>query len=317
MICLDKKYSTTRLLNYGETGFVREPSPHPQRLTSGGLHLRGYYKKTVADKLLVTIITAVFNSEKYVEDTIQSVINQTYDNVEYIIIDGCSTDKTLDIIREYDDTIDCWVSEPDGSMYEAINKGIDLSRGNIIAVLNSDDKYVGPDVIEQAVRDLQQYPDIDGLYGDLIKLYPTYTQYKRVFQVNYKESLLSQRGTFVPHATLFVRRDCIKKIGLYDTRYRYASDYDFILKCLKCCKLKYINRPFTYFRLHDESITSSGKIRQEKFAILDDHRINKYYKPYRLMMYVYLWSKYALLNLFNMKRTLDEESTPIPNDFDR
>ena len=81
------------------------------------------------------------------------MINQTYDNVEHIIIDGGSTDGTPEIIRKYEHAIDCWVSEPDESIYEAINKGIALSSGDIIAVLNSDDKYVSPDVIEQAARD--------------------------------------------------------------------------------------------------------------------------------------------------------------------
>jgi len=304
--CLNPKYSTTRLLTKKKAGFVKEIPLRAQRRDEGGLRLRGYYKKRVADKPLVSVITATLNSEKYLEETIQSVINQTYDNVEYIICDGCSTDGTLDVIREYDDKIDCWVSEPDGSMYEAINKGIRLSCGDIVAILNSDDKYASPDVMEQMVRNFRQYSDIDGFYGDVIKLYPTHTIYRRLFQVDYKEYLLARQGTFVPHPTLFVRRGCIQKIGLYNTHYRYASDYDFILKLLKNYKLKYVNKPFIFFRLHDGNISSSENIRLESLSILNDHNIGSYHRAYRFIMYAYLWGKYVLLNFLHTKRTLGE-----------
>ena len=91
---------------------------------------------------LVSIITVVFNGERFIEKTINSVISQTYKNIEYIIIDGGSTDKTLDIIRQYEDRIDYWISEPDNGIYNAMNKGIKLSRGKLIGLINSDDWYM-------------------------------------------------------------------------------------------------------------------------------------------------------------------------------
>jgi glycosyltransferase involved in cell wall biosynthesis len=274
----------------------------PQAEKMGGRRTRGYHAATRAERPLVSIITAAFNSVKYIEETIQSVINQTYDNVEHVIVDGGSSDGTVDILRKYDDKIDFWVSEPDGSMYEAINKGIGFSCGDVVAVLNSDDKYIHPNVIAEAACALSRYPDVDGVYGDIIRLYPTYTRYKRVFQVNYRKHLLAQKGTLVPHPALFVRRGCIGRVGVYDTRYRFGSDYDFILRCLKQGRLKYIGRPLTYFRLHEESITTSGRIKQERIAILKDHRLEQYGKAYRRVMHAYLWSRYKLLNLWRRRR---------------
>lgn len=108
----------------------------------GGLKIKGLFnKKTKKEKPLVSIVTPVYNGEKYLEDTIQSIIKQTYDNIEYIIIDGGSTDKTLDIIKKYEDKIAYWMSEQDRGMYDGINKGFKMATGEIFAWLNSDDKY--------------------------------------------------------------------------------------------------------------------------------------------------------------------------------
>jgi cellulose synthase/poly-beta-1,6-N-acetylglucosamine synthase-like glycosyltransferase len=110
----------------------------------GGLRTKGYFKRSYDEASglsdnsplpLVTIITVVFNGEKYLEQTIQSVINQAYDNVEYIVIDGGSTDGTVDIIRKYENQIDYWVSEPDGGLYHAINKGITLCMGRLVGII--------------------------------------------------------------------------------------------------------------------------------------------------------------------------------------
>ncbi|MCK4913252.1 MAG: glycosyltransferase [Planctomycetes bacterium] len=276
-----------------------ENSSTIQHVAEGGLRLRGVYKKNSGDNALVTIITATLNRKDYLEEAIQSVISQTYENIEYIIVDGGSTDGTLDIIKKYDDKIDYWISRPDNSMYEAINSGVKHSRGDIIAVLNSDDKYAGTDVIEQVINHLQGNPGIDGIYGNLVRLYESHTRYKRLFQVNYRQYLISGKGTFVPHSTLFVKRQLIEKVGLYDTRYRYASDYDFILRCLKNGTLKYINYPLTFFRVHDKSITSTdGTITPETFIILKKHEIDRINKIYRRLMYIYLWGKYKLLSCF-------------------
>jgi len=109
------------------------------RQGEGGLRTQGYFKKSETDKPLITVVTVVFNGEAHLEETILSVINQTYDNIEYIVIDGASTDGTVDIIRKYEHAIDYWVSEKDGGIYDAMNKGIRCVTGQAISFMNSGD----------------------------------------------------------------------------------------------------------------------------------------------------------------------------------
>ena len=107
----------------------------------GGLRKQGFYKSSNSDKPLISVITVSLNSEKTIEKAIQSVLNQNYDNVEFIIIDGKSSDQTLEIIKKFESSIDLWISEKDTGIYNAINKGLKICSGDIIGILNSDDEY--------------------------------------------------------------------------------------------------------------------------------------------------------------------------------
>lgn len=152
IFCLDPSYSTTRLVTR-ETPNIENPPdakfasvlflPEGEgRKGKGGLRTNGYFKKSLSDKPLITVITVVFNGEKYLEETILSVINQTYDNVEYIIIDGGSTDGTVDIIKKYEGQLDYWLSESDNGIYDAMNKGLRLATGDYIHFLNAGDTFI-------------------------------------------------------------------------------------------------------------------------------------------------------------------------------
>ena len=142
MICIDKNYSTTRLLTREQPSIENNPEDKfesvlflpegEDRKGDGGLRTKGLFKTGLADKPLVTVVTVVFNGEKHLEETIQSVINQTYDNVEYIIIDGGSTDGTVDIIKKYEDKISYWISESDKGISDAFNKGVTSVTGEYI-----------------------------------------------------------------------------------------------------------------------------------------------------------------------------------------
>lgn len=152
IFCLDDAYSTTRRVTTCQPAIENKPNdayktvlflPEGEgRKGEGGLRTKGYFKKSQTDKPLVSVVTVVFNGEKYLAETILSVIGQSYDNVEYIIIDGGSTDRTLAILKKYEGQIDYWVSEEDDGLYDAMNKGIDLFLGEWIYFIGADDVLV-------------------------------------------------------------------------------------------------------------------------------------------------------------------------------
>lgn len=180
----------------------------------------------------VTIITVTLNSEKYLAECIQSVYNQNYKNIEHIIVDGKSTDKTVQIIKDNSDYITKWISEPDRGMYDAINKGIAMATGDVIGVLNSDDVFASGDVIHNIV-DCFIRTKSDSVYGDLVFVNPSNIQkitriwkglpYKR-FRFNY--------GWMPAHPTFYLKRELIKQYGLYENHYYTAADYEFMARYL-------------------------------------------------------------------------------------
>jgi glycosyltransferase involved in cell wall biosynthesis len=181
------------------------------------------------ERPVISIITACFNSETNIEQTIQSVIGQTYPNIEYIIIDGGSTDKTLDIIKKYNEKITKLVSEPDSGVYDAMNKGIAVSTGEIIQFLNSGDYLQSIDTIEK-VSEAFSDKSIFGVYGN-VEIFNESGGKTRIrgCKVTYK-SLLYRR---ICHQALFVRRCLFIEIGLFSTKFKYSSDHEFIVKSIK------------------------------------------------------------------------------------
>jgi glycosyltransferase involved in cell wall biosynthesis len=176
---------------------------------------------------LITVITVVYNGAKYLEDTIKSVINQTYPNVEYIIIDGGSTDGTIDIIKKYDDYIDYWVSEPDKGIYDAMNKGISISFGEWLNMLNSGDSYYNFMVIEN-IFSKEIDMDIYGIAGNWVCEYEG--NFFLYLPNPYK--LLEKPGWHINHQAFFYRKITHKILGLYTIVYRIASDYEYIFRLL-------------------------------------------------------------------------------------
>jgi glycosyltransferase involved in cell wall biosynthesis len=242
--------------------------------------------------LIISIITVAFNSERYIEETILSVLSQSYSDIEYIIVDGNSTDNTHKILERYRKKISKIIIENDRSMYDAINKGIRASKGDVVAILNSDDVFASNNVIEQLV-DFFKKTKYSGCYSNIINVYNGCEINKKVFQVDFNDYIVSGKGTFVPHTSLYVRREVLDKVGLYSLDYHYASDYDFTLRVLKSYNIKHIDNYLFKFRRHPGSITSSGKIKNERKLILKkyNHRIkfSKYKKKY-------LWAKYYFNN---------------------
>lgn len=174
---------------------------------------------------IISVVTVVYNGERHIDQAIRSVLSQTYDNVEYIIVDGGSTDRTLDIIRGHEDRIDCWVSEPDRGIYDAMNKGIGLASGALVGLLNSDDWYAEGALAEIA----SMHADgggkdrvIAGKWGIVLEN-PDLT-------IEAAPSLRFHTGMPLCHQAMFVPMSAYASVGLYDVRYRYASDLDMVLR---------------------------------------------------------------------------------------
>lgn len=178
-------------------------------------------------KSIVSIITISFNSAKTIEKTILSVINQTYENIEYIIIDGGSTDGTIDIIKKYQDKITYWISEPDRGISDAFNKGILASHGNIIGIINSDDWYE-IDAIESVIK-LDEQHNAD-FYIGAVRYYNKYNNNFIFYpDKNYRRKI-KYYMPHMNHPATFFKKEVYNKVGLYDVKYKYAMDYDLFLR---------------------------------------------------------------------------------------
>ena len=193
----------------------------------GGLRRMGSLKSPSPDFPLITIITVVLNGGRYMEQAIQSVINQDYSRLEYIVIDGGSTDGTLDIIRKYEDRIDYWVSEPDNGIYDTMNKGIALAKGELIGLLNADDYYESQALQTVAAASVAA-PAAGIFYGNCYVLQDDMgLRYKSYGHTRF------WRGMGFPHQAMFVRHTVHNSIGAYDTAYRIVADYDFVLRAVE------------------------------------------------------------------------------------
>jgi len=171
---------------------------------------------------LVSVVTVVLNGEKYIENTILSVTGQTYGRIEYIIIDGESTDGTLDIIKKYENHIDHLVSEPDYGIYDAMNKAIDIAAGRWINFMNCGDAYDNKDIIKTIFSEIPA--DVDVIYGDTRFVYPDGT--KRIFRAKKLEKFW--KGLRFYHQSVFVKTDLLK-LNKFDLNYQIAADFDFLL----------------------------------------------------------------------------------------
>ena len=201
-----------------------------RKMISGGQRKKGYLKKDKKYLPLVSVITVVLNNKKFLEQSIKSVLNQSYKNYELIIIDGKSTDGTLDIIKRNNSKIDFWISEKDKGIYNAMNKGIKLSRGSIISILNSDDVYY-KNALKLATNYFIQKQNIDFLFGSVVK-------YKLLY--GYKPWKIHWSfGFYSTHSIgFFIRKKAQKKVGYYNTKYKYSADYDFFYRMIVKYKLK-------------------------------------------------------------------------------
>ena len=187
---------------------------------------------TKSSKMKISIITSVFNNVTTIRDAVESVLSQTYDDIEYIVIDGASTDGTTEVIKDYGDRVHKFVSEPDKGIYDGLNKGIAHATGDVIGFLHSDDLYADPNVVTRVAQVFQE-ENAEAVYGDLIYTSKTdTTKVLRYWKSRDFEHRLLARGWMPAHPTFFVKRSLYEQYGNFDITYRIAADYDFMLRVL-------------------------------------------------------------------------------------
>lgn len=208
---------------------------------------------------LVTIVTPSYNQGRFIEETILSVLNQDYPNIEYIVMDGGSTDNTYDILKKYSGRI-TWFSEKDKGQTDAINKGLRLAKGEILAYLNSDDTYL-PGAVTRAVQYLTfENPDSPFVYGEGYHITAEGTIIERYPTEPFNFQHLAET-CFICQPTTFWKRDVIEKIGLFDEELHYAMDYDYWIRIAKHYgTLGYISDYLANSRLYQETKTMSKRL---------------------------------------------------------
>ena len=270
---------TQENLNYGynfKSYFTFKSSNSEFRHGGKRLKLTENYSssKSQDDKFKLSIITVVLNGEKYLEETILSVLNQTYKNFEYIIIDGGSKDNSLEIIKKHESQIDYWISEKDKGIYDAFNKGIKLASGDYIGIVNSDDKYLDG-AFDLLKKYIDLFPEKDFIFGSVKKHWGLLHGYK-------PWKIYFSWGFYSSHSTgFFIKRSSAKKVGLYNLKYKYSSDYDFFYRMIVKEKLKGVatkkDEQFGIFRRGGYSSTIDFKDHFfEEIKIRLDNKQNKF-----------------------------------------
>lgn len=216
--------------------------------------------------LTVSIVTCSFNQRAFLEATIQSVINQDNVDLEYIIIDGDSTDDSQSVIRQYQDKLSYWVSEPDSGQSEAINKGLKRARGDIVGWLCSDD-LLAPGALAQVLSFFEKNPNVDAIYGDAVLINASGAFLRKKREIGFHPWILANDHNYIPQPAMFWRRNVHSKIGYLREDLHLAMDLEFWLRMSKFdLKVIHINQCFAAMRCHD-----AQKVFTQRLALLAEN----------------------------------------------
>jgi glycosyltransferase len=212
--------------------------------------------------LKISIITSVWDNKETIKDAIDSVLSQTYKNIEYIVVDGASSDGTIEIVQRYRDKITKFVSEKDSGIYDGLNRGISLATGDVVAFLHSDDIYANHTIIKEIAQQFESDESLDGIYGDLVYTPKSDTnKVLRYWKSKNFDSTLLAKGWMPAHPTLFLKKEVYDKYGKFDLDFKIAADYDFMLRVLKNgINVKYLPKVLYKMRVGGESNKSIKNI---------------------------------------------------------
>ncbi|MBL4652370.1 MAG: glycosyltransferase [Flavobacteriales bacterium] len=219
----------------------------------------------------VSIITVCYNSEETIKATIESIINQNYNSIEHIIVDGKSTDRTLKIVKQYEDKISKIISESDCGLYDAINKGISIATGDIVGLLHSDDILATTNTISKIVE-VFKASNCEAIYGDL--QYVDRNDSNKIFRNwiadSYKHGMFL-KGWMPPHPTLYLRRELFNKLGNYNTDFKFAADYELMLRYIHKHQIELSYIPETLVKMRTGGKSNSSFVNRIK-ANLEDRK---------------------------------------------
>ena len=229
----------------------------------------------------LSIITATYNSERTLRDTMESILNQTFQDFENILVDGASKDATLDIIREYEPRFQGkmrYVSEPDKGIYDAMNKGFAMATGDVIGILNSDDFFTSEDVL-QAVVDGFAGEYVDAVYADIHFVgTDDLTKCVRYYSSSVFRPWMMRFGMIPAHPSFYCRKAVYDQYGSFDTTYRIAADFEILLRLIFIHRIRtrYVKKDFVTMRLGGASTTGYGSwslIMKEHLQIMKQHGV--------------------------------------------
>jgi len=230
----------------------------------------------------ISLITVTFNSAETLRDTMQSVLNQTFKDIDYIIVDGNSKDCTLDIVKEFEPKFEGrlrWVSEPDKGIYDAMNKGVRMAQGDVVGILNSDDFFASDHVLQTVADAFAGNPALEGVYADVryVNWHDTSKTVRMFSGKDFKREKLCW-GKMPPHPSFYVKRSCYDRFGLYSLDYPICSDYDMFVKMIWVGNINtlYINDVFVNMRSGGTSsngIRVHRKIMRERVRCVREHKM--------------------------------------------
>ena len=218
----------------------------------------------------VSVVSVCYNEIENISRCVESVLGQTYESIQYLVVDGDSTDGTVDVLRAYEDKIDCLIIEKDDGIYSAMNKALSNCRGDVVYFLNADDYFYSESTVENAMREFQLHPDVEILSGR-VKFFNAPLRNGKPYErddFSYKDKLALYRSP-IPQQCIFSRRSLFERYGNYDERYSMCADYEWLIRMLNSnVAIRHVDDYFCHFDYTGISYTQNARRKREKTRII-------------------------------------------------